>query len=54
MEIAWWKRLLCFIGCHSRYGKGYEYAEEYTGFNAEMQCRWCNKKGLVDSQGNLF
>lgn len=53
-DIDWWKRLLCWLGCHSRYGRGYENAEEYTGFNAKMKCRWCAKVGSVDSQGNLY
>ncbi len=48
------KKSLCWLGCHSRYGRGYESAEDYVGFNAKMQCRWCGKIGLVDSQNNLF
>ncbi len=49
---AWLKRLLCWVNCHSRWS-GYEHAEEYRGFNARMQCKWCGKVGSVDSQGNL-
>ena len=47
------KRFLCAIGFHSIF-VGYDYADEYHGFNAPMKCKWCGKKGLVDSQGNLF
>ena len=50
--MTWLKQFLCWTGCHCRW-LGYEYAEEYNGFNARMRCSWCGKVGLVDSQGNL-
>jgi len=47
-----WKKIgeiLCWMNAHS-IG---DY-DGYDGCNAYATCRRCGKKGMIDSQGNLF
>lgn len=52
------KRFFCSIGWHS-FIVGYDLVEVpddplHTGICNKYKCKWCEYKGMVDSQGNLF
>jgi hypothetical protein len=46
------KKIFCWMGWHSFFS-GYDY-ESFDGCSIHAKCKWCDFKGMVDSQGNLF
>lgn len=46
------QKFYCKIGWHC-HQKDYIY-NEFDGASMHCRCKWCNYKGMVDSQGNLF
>lgn len=49
------KSFCCWIGWHS-YFVGFAGSDEVdeTGVLKFARCKWCNYKGQIDSQGDLF
>ena len=46
------RRFCCWIGWHS---PGHLWKTEgFDGCSVHAQCPWCDYKGMIDGQGNLF
>ncbi len=51
-KFEWGRKLHCRWGWHSRM-KGFE-RTGFDGCSVHAKCKWCEFKGMIDSQGNLF
>lgn len=51
-SFKWYRYISCNImGWHSY--PSFDYTT-HDGCSQHAKCRWCNKEGMIDSQGNLF
>jgi hypothetical protein len=50
--MAFLKKLFCWMNWQS-FPVGFT-AIGFDGCSIHAKCKWCDKKGMIDSQGNLF